>query len=294
MLGLSLCFATIGFARPLAAGEHGSPKKAATRHETFVVKTPNFRIYGISRLPNARAIGESFERLRGSLARTWLGERRLGDWSPKCDVVVHATAASYALAVGQDQFATAGSSRVDTTGEKITLRRLDIRADKTGWFAAAVPHELTHLVMADEFLGRELPVWADEGMAVLADAAAKQSLHLRDFSAGQRRGSTFRLASLVGEGGYPSPDRIPVFYGQSVSLVKYLIERRSPADFVRFLHLAGRKGYDAALAEVYGFAGVESLEREWLTASTTVPASNVLTAATAHEGDWPSQTASDG
>ena len=44
----------------------------------------------------------------------------------------------------------------------------------------ALPHELTHLILADRFSPRQVPRWSDEGMAVLADPAEKQRLHLRD------------------------------------------------------------------------------------------------------------------
>lgn len=139
-----------------------------------------------------------------------------------------------------------------------------MRADVAGWFAAAVPHELTHLIMADEFHGQELPIWADEGMAVLADSPLKQSLHLRDFRAGRISGTHFRLADLVGRHCYPAAPRIPVYYGQSVSLVKFLVDCKSPADFVRFVHRIEKQGYDAAIAETYGFRGLVELEHRWL------------------------------
>lgn len=263
LFGMSLALGACCDAQPVGAAEYDRRPKA-TQSQPSVIESPNFRIYGVSRLPNARAIADDCEALRRSLCRTWFGDRRVPDWSPKCDVVVHATKASYLRAVGQDQFATVGSSRIDTSGEKVTLRRLDILASRAGWFATTVPHELTHLIMADEFGAGELPAWADEGMAVLADPPAKQSLHARDFRAGRLNGSTSRLASFVGESSYPSAKTVAVFYGQSASLVKYLVARGSPTDFVRFLHLAEKEGYDAALTAVYRLGGVHVLEREWL------------------------------
>lgn len=103
--------------------------------------------------------------------------------------------------------------------------------------------------------------------AVVADAPAKQSLHLRDFNTGQRNGSAFRLVSFVGARGFASPEKVPVFYGQSVSLVKYLVERGSPADFVRFLHRADEVGCDTALAEVDGLRDIGELDHQWRTAA---------------------------
>lgn len=198
-------------------------------------------------------------------------------------MVVHGTFDAYLWQAGPGAESTLGASRIEFEHGQVASRRIDVRADKSGWFDAVVPHELSHIVLADEFSGGSLPAWADEGMAVLADLPEKQSLHLRDLSSGKRSGSTFRLVSFLGAGGYPSPDKMPVFYGQSVSLVKYLVERGSPADFVRFLHLADREGYDAALAEVYGLGDVNSLERKWLASTFRGP--NVLTAMTSQDRD---------
>lgn len=109
----------------------------------------------------------------------------------------------------------------------------------------------------------ELPIWADEGMAVLADPAAKQQLHLRDLQRARRQHSERRLAELPADGNVPTCADAPPFYGQSLSLVKFLVDRKTPAEFVRFLHAAGELGYDAALRECYGLAGIAELERQW-------------------------------
>jgi hypothetical protein len=261
LVNLAMAALAVGFAaRQTAYGQCHAPQSK----KSAVVETANFRIYGIGGLRDAARIGDDFESLRERLCRTWLGEKRLPDWSPKCDVVVHSTARSYLRAVGQDRFATVGASLIDINKGCVSRRRIDIRADQAGWLAAAAPHELTHIIMADEFLGSNLPNWADEGMAILADSAAKQSLHRRDLNDGYCGRAVFRLVEFMCQACYPSADRIPVFYGQSVSLVKFLVERKSPAEFVRFMHRSEKVGCDAALAEVYGLGGVAELERQWL------------------------------
>lgn len=54
------------------------------------------------------------------------------------------------------------------------------------------------------------------------------------------------------------------FYGQSVSLVAFLVDSKTPVDFTRFVTVALEHGEEAALQEVYGIAGAEQLERHWL------------------------------
>lgn len=262
LVALALAFS----AERTVNGQCAAPPKLAPRKTIEVVETANFCIYGIGPLRGASRIGDDFESLRERLCRTWLGEKRLANWSPKCEVVVHATTSCYLRAVGQDQFATLGASLIDAKNQAISRRRIDICADRAGWFASAAPHELTHIIMADEFLGGQLPTWADEGMAVLADAAPKQSLHLRDFNDGRRDRTVFRLAEFICQKCYPSADRIGVFYGQSMSLVKFLSDRKSPPDFVRFMHRMEKIGCDAALRDIYGLDSVAELERQWLAA----------------------------
>lgn len=250
----ALCLA--GSGRVIAA------PAAAKRTPSGIIETANFRVVGISTKTDAARIGAALEARRRQLCATWLG-RELSPWSPKCHVVAHASAAGYARAVGPQAFATLGASSVDFLAGKVTRRRIDVRADHPGWFAAVVPHELTHLIMADQFPDGGMPHWADEGMATLADTAVKQKLHQRDFDQGRRGGRMFSLPRLLSRVSYPAADQVPVYYGQSAALVKFLVERQSAADFVRFLRRGADVGYDAAVAEVYGLAGLAELERAW-------------------------------
>jgi hypothetical protein len=130
--------------------------------------------------------------------------------------------------------------------------------------SGALAHELTHVILADAFSDREIPRWADEGMAVLADPHAKRSLHLQDLQAARSTNATFRVVEILTMADYPQPERTAAFYGQSVSLVKFLVERGTPEQFVRFLRQATDQGYELALRETYKIDGVRDLETRWL------------------------------
>ena len=47
--------------------------------------------------------------------------------------------------------------------------RTNLRADHPQVLTAILPHEVTHVVLADLFTTQQIPRWADEGMAVLAE-----------------------------------------------------------------------------------------------------------------------------
>jgi hypothetical protein len=146
--------------------------------------------------------------------------------------------------------------------KSISRRQLDIRGD-TSEGLAAVPHELTHIVLADLLGGRQPPRWADEGMAILADPLRKRQLHERDLRDGVSRRLSFRAVELLTLDSYPQSSRVPSFYGQSASITAFLVSRGHPATFVAFLRDALDRGYDSALKTRYDIAGISELERIW-------------------------------
>lgn len=204
------------------------------------------------------------ESLKRKLADQWLGDRcrETAAWTPKCDVILHATLASYLRAVPGGDY-TVGSSLIDAQQGKIASRRIDIRADKPGWFAAALAHELTHVILADVFPAGRVPHWADEGMAVLSDPASKQQAHFEDLRFARAARSSFRLVELLSLETYPQPHQQAAFYGQSASIVRFLVERESPSHFVKFIQAAKEQGYERALRGHYQIDGVGQLESLW-------------------------------
>jgi len=148
-------------------------------------------------------------------------------------------------------------------GGRITARRVDLLEESTDYLSAALPHELTHVILKDRFASKILPRWADEGMAILADTEAKQKRHDRDLQTALRHQTTFRAAELLLMEEYPSASRFGTFYGQSVSLTKFLVGRQGPAEFVKFVELAEDHGFDNAARECYGFANLGDLDRQW-------------------------------
>ncbi|MEX2121529.1 MAG: hypothetical protein WD847_18210 [Pirellulales bacterium] len=157
---------------------------------------------------------------------------------------------------------TAGSSLVEIEHERVVTRRIDVRANRADWLTSALPHELTHLVLADLFVDRPIPRWADEGMAVLADTPAKQNEHLAAFHDAFARHNSLRLVELVGLQEYPAVGQ-GVFYGQSVSLVDFLVQQGTPDRFARFLRSSVESGYESALRTTYRIDGIADLERRW-------------------------------
>jgi hypothetical protein len=246
-----------------AAGDKSSVESTRVDGAWLLRNTDNFCVCCPSGMDPA-AFGQSCESLRQELTKKWLGDAASEQsWSSRCYVVVHPTLASYLREVGQGGNRTLGSSLIKTDAGRVTSRRIDLRGDVADPLRAALPHEMTHVILADAFAGEHLPRWADEGMAMQADPRDKLRLHSRDLNAAVVEQSLFRVPELFAEADYPAGDRRAVFYAESVSLVSCLASRRAPAEFVSFIHRAGKQGYDAALRDIYGIHDVGELEHLW-------------------------------
>jgi hypothetical protein len=241
-----------------------TPHEANTASEVtgtaLAAASENFDVQCHPGCCDARQLARSCEQWRDHLRDRWLGQQGGAGWSPRCVVVAHARRQTYAVAVGRGGSQSFGSTWIDTKGNQVAARRVDLLMDGAGQLSA-LGHELTHVVIADAFPGKQPPPWANEGMALLADSAAKQASHARDVTAARRAQTAFHCAELLVLEGYPRNDRIPAFYGQSAALVRLLAEADEPSQFVGFLRLAEKSGYDHALRATYGIAGASELER---------------------------------
>ena len=84
-------------------------------------------------------------------------------------------------------------------------------------------------------------------MALVADPANKREAHGHDLRALLRSERQFRMAELLRLANYPQDDRIGIFYGQSLSVVEFLLDRGGKQKFVEFIKRSTRNGYDSAL-----------------------------------------------
>jgi hypothetical protein len=203
------------------------------------------------------------EELRTLLQSRWLSQFSSREWSPRCEVVVHHSETDYLEQVGWQAAMTRGCCRIDVQQGRIVRRRLDLVADSKTFELTALAHELTHVVLADRFVGRPIPRWADEGMALLADRDRKRTLHLRNLHQALEQNRCPKLRDVLDSHRYPPGPQLSAFYGQSLSMVSFLSERGEPAKVVELVALAMERGYDEALRTTYGIDGAAEFERQW-------------------------------
>ncbi|HLJ10170.1 MAG TPA: hypothetical protein VKU82_03220 [Planctomycetaceae bacterium] len=250
-----------------AADERVSQQPAAPSTKShisqgwLIQETSTFRIFCRANLAEAGRLPQACEALRRHLQETWFGSAA-EDWSPRCDIVVHPTIEVYVRDGGGNR-QSSGFATLKIDGGKVLKRRVDLRADADDWLISALPHELTHVVLAERFARRQIPRWADEGMAILTEPAARQAIRRSAMQRAMLKAPRYSASELMSLADYPTAERRDAFYGQSASLVAYLLERDSSAKFLEFVELAQTQGAEAALAKVYQIRSLAQLDLRW-------------------------------
>ncbi len=257
-----------GWARTLLArlAEPGGPS-VEVRHTPrpkdgwAVAQTPNFRIYHADSNEKAEKVARVAEATRLAMLRKWFGEIT-STWTPVCVIYLHPTAQGYARAAEATP-ESPGHSRMKLQGERVLERRIDLPADNPNMLTVALPHEITHVVLAGRFGEHQVPRWADVGMALLSEPTEQVQLHVRNLPRHQSEGTLFSTAELLRQADWPEARRISAFYAQSVSLVDFLCTKKDPTTFARFLREALDSGCDKALQRHYGYRNPADLESDW-------------------------------
>jgi hypothetical protein len=226
-----------------------------------VVESPNFRVFHTD-LQLAGQAAEAAESTRTLQARRWGSPALQRPWAPRCEIYLFPTAKAFAQATKQSENAP-GFSSIESSGGRITVRRTFLHADHPHLLTAILPHEITHVVVADLFAKEQIPFWADEGIAVLAEPEANQTLRAADLQESLQSGRVLRMGELLATDKPPTRNW-SLFYAQSVSLTRFLVEQDSPEKFLQFVHDSHTKGAEAALRDSYRIEGFTELEERWM------------------------------
>jgi hypothetical protein len=230
-----------------------------------VCETANFRIYHKQTSEQVERVARAAEAARVAAARKWFGEVP-ATWGQRCEMYLHLNKEDYSRETKQP-LDCPGHSSVAMNGVEVRSRRIDLHCDDLNMVYGVLPHETTHVVLAGRFGVRDLPRWADEGMAVLGEPRDRVEKHLRNLPQHQRDRQLFAIADLMQYKEYPEGRYIGAFYAQSVSVVDYLCQQQGPQVFSRFLRDGLRGGFEPALRQYYGFASFGDLQRRWQAAT---------------------------
>jgi hypothetical protein len=228
----------------------------------WIAESPNFRIcrYG-SDATHLSELAETCERTAAVLRERWLGKQSHEQWVPKCDVVVHRGVAEYVQCLGPGSEGTSGCSTIQFDQGRVVSRRLDLRADAADWTSDCLPHELTHVVLADRFTQVRIPPWADEGIAILAESPNKLNRRVAVLRQAASTGTVFSVRDLMNVRSCPPLKLRDAFYGQSVVLTHLFLGWGTREQFLQFVESSQIKGFDVALRDAYPKRSLSELER---------------------------------
>jgi hypothetical protein len=224
-------------------------------------ESANFRLFHQTSRSMAEAVLQTAERARVAQLRKWFGE--VGDaWEPKCRIYLYSNAEAYGEATGAPVNPGGGHTDIRTDGDEVLSRVIHVHGARTFLLKGVVPHEVTHAVLAGRLSSRRVPRWADEGMAILAEAKAHIDMHLRYLPRMKADDVLYSMRTLVEMRDYPEPRAVGVFYAQSVSLVDFLTRQKGAERFAAFVRDGERDGYASSLRKHYGWSFAE-LDRHW-------------------------------
>ncbi|MBS0266305.1 MAG: hypothetical protein JSS02_30525 [Planctomycetes bacterium] len=239
-----------------------APVKSYLKQGWLVQETDSFRVFCAPQLPEAPRLPATCEALRRQLLDTWSVGEPLA-WQPRCDIVVHSTVAGYSRELGLESRQSSGCATIELSGKQVKKRRVDLRADAADWLTTALPHELTHVVLADQFASQQIPRWVDEGIAILAEPASRQAQRRQALQRALTHVPRLTAQDLMALRDYPTGARRDLFYGESAALVAWLVERDSPARFLEFVQASQTQGWQRALTDIYHIESTAELDRLW-------------------------------
>jgi hypothetical protein len=214
----------------------------------------NFRVSGARSIEDRAKVAARCQEIRNELHAKWNGDAKQVAWSPTCEVVLHHRQSDYLAAVGAGGRGTVGATYIQfdpRRPDRVVRRRIDLLTAGQADPLSALPHEMTHVLLADRFGGTQPPPWLDEGVATLADSIAKKKRHLYDLRLVAAQGSGLSVAQMLEHDGPIPTHQRACFYGQSVALATVLSRIDSPARIFEFAEELKKSRPEAALRKVY-------------------------------------------
>lgn len=228
------------------------------------VTSNNFHVHYVGESPAlAQQVAKAAEQARAVQMKRWEVVTPGESWTPRCEILLYPSLDEFGKDTKQPADSP-GFSSMGMNAGRIVFRRVHLRANHPNLVKAVLPHEVTHVVLADIFPQRQIPRWADEGVAVLAEPNSEQAIRAADLEEPLKAGKLFRLSDLMSMD-YPDPKHSSLYYAQSVSLTRFLVDAGTPSQFIAFVKHSQNAGIEPALIAVYKIESHAELQKRWLT-----------------------------
>lgn len=256
-------YPNVALPAPLLRLFNDAPPRALSRDKQHTHKSANFVVTAPTEMM-ARVMANEAEHHRKELAKKWL-RAELPAWAKPC-------ALNYTSALGATGGATTFTFGRKDGAPTLDTAEMDLRGEFLKVLENALPHEVTHTVLASHFK-RPVPRWADEGIALQAESEQSHAEHDVKVRELLNAGRGLRLRVLFRMTDYPKD--VMVAYAQGHSIVRFLLTReidsKSKTPETRLLKFVNAgsaentaESWDKAARDYFGFKTVDALEEAWL------------------------------
>jgi RNA polymerase sigma factor (sigma-70 family) len=213
-------------------------------------RTANFQVTAPTE-DIANQILAAAERHRKAQALRWLG-KELPVWSRPCFITVK---------VARRAGGAGGATTFEFSDGKVVKQTMELEGSLERILASALPHEVTHAVLAHAF-GSRVPRWVDEGAAVLAEGDQERQRHENALLQAHDAGHLLPLRRLFEMQEFPKD--IGGFYAQGYSVTRFLVQKQGCSTVIKFVRQGSQEGWDTAAKTHYGYGNIAELEKAWV------------------------------
>lgn len=207
------------------------------------------------------------ERFYDTLARQigYTRYRKFWTWDQRVKIVLYADQESYVRETGLPAWSGGGATQYH---RQLKSRAIVSYRQERNFLNKILPHEISHLILADFFGRTPVPLWFNEGVAQLQESG-KVAEARRLIAKVAGIGYVIPLESLVRMDVRIQTNQgvVLIFYAQSVSIVDFLIRQHGNRRFQNLCRFM-REGlpFQRALGKAYTgiFDSPAQLEEKWL------------------------------
>jgi len=230
--------------------------QAAATQDWQIVKSPHFLVMHTGAEVLAQSVSDKAEAYYSTIAAD-LGFTRYQNfwvWDNRVRILIYPSARIFAEACQAPVWAV---GRASHSRHEIA----SYQQSGPGFLSSLLPHEMTHLILADFMAPATVPLWLTEGFAQW-EQDGRKSIRLAP-------GQGFTLKDLLVADIRQDSDqqRVAIFYAQSASVVGFMIGQYGGTAFGTFCKaLRDGKTTEAALVTAYSsdIPSLDVLEQKWL------------------------------
>jgi hypothetical protein len=196
-----------------------------------------------------------------------VGYTRYGDfwtWDQRAKILLFPDQQSFTATTKQPLWSTGFADR---NAKLFQSRSIMTFKQEYEFFNGLLPHEISHLILHD-FIAKDIPVWFDEGVAQIDEGEkseiVKQMMHLL---VERNRQLPFETFVNWDKKIQQDPQKVKIFYAQSLSVVEFLLKKYGSDAFVRLCrYLRDGRSFEEAFKGAYTnkIQSLAELEKRWV------------------------------